>query len=51
MPIYHCTHCHYTFEQDGEAKSCPDCGKQEVRSATEAEIEELKHYPKDELDN
>ena len=40
--IYTCDACLYTFtEQDGCAQ-CPDCGKKNVRQATEKE--ELEYY-------
>ena len=40
--IYTCKSCLYTFmEQDG-CGQCPDCGKKNVRQATEKE--ELEYY-------
>ena len=47
MPVYHCKNCHFTFKQEGEAENCPDCGKPEVRLATEEEVEEFTHRPAD----
>ena len=44
MPIYHCTNCHFTFKREGMVESCPDCGKPDIRPATEAEIEEFQRY-------
>lgn len=42
MPVYHCTHCGFTFKREGEVTNCPDCGKPEVRLALQSEIEDLK---------
>lgn len=33
-----CTVCQYTFISDGEVERCPDCGKLQVRIATEDEV-------------
>lgn len=44
MPVYHCTNCHFTFKREGKVDSCPDCGKPDVRPATEAEIKEFQRY-------
>jgi len=35
--FYTCCKCHYTFPVVGEVNSCPDCGKTEIREATEQE--------------
>lgn len=43
MPVYHCTNCHFTFKREGEVTTCPDCGKPDIRPATEQEIEDFKH--------
>lgn len=41
MPqIYVCDTCHFLFERSGEIDRCPDCGKQTIRLAAEAEQKE-----------
>lgn len=35
--IYTCDACLYTFRSDHKPPACPDCGKHEVRAATENE--------------
>ena len=47
---YICDACKFQFVRYGEIKTCPDCGKETVRTATVTEIayfkklqEELKH--------
>lgn len=36
---YTCAACRYTFLTDNEAERCPDCGKLQVRAATQDEVE------------
>lgn len=40
--LYTCMACQYTFESPQEPDQCPDCGKTEVRPATELEVEEYR---------
>ena len=40
--IYTCGECLYTFMEREECEQCPDCGKKNVRQATEKE--ELEYY-------
>lgn len=40
--IYTCDACLYTFIEQDECDQCPDCGKKNVRQATEKE--ELEYY-------
>jgi len=40
--IYACDACRYIFEAERQITQCPDCGKFEVRSATENEISEYE---------
>lgn len=40
--FYTCKKCLYTFEAKYKPEQCPDCGKREVREATEKEIAEYK---------
>jgi rRNA maturation endonuclease Nob1 len=35
--IYICDKCLFIFERVGEVAACPDCGKPDIREATEAE--------------
>lgn len=34
-----CDTCRYTFVSDKEVERCPDCGKLQVRAATQDEVE------------
>ena len=47
MAVYHCNKCHFTFKREGEVDSCPDCGKPDIRLATDEEIEEFNRYLKE----
>ncbi len=40
---YTCDACRYTFESDKLPDRCPDCGKLQVRRASESEIYEYEH--------
>lgn len=40
--IYACDACRYIFETEEKITQCPDCGKFEIRAATEDEISEYK---------
>ena len=40
--IYTCDKCHFIFERVGEVSTCPDCGKDAIREANEAEKEEFR---------
>lgn len=40
MNYYICDVCKFQFEKYGKVDSCPDCGKEAVRLATEDEISE-----------
>ena len=40
--FYTCKKCLYTFEAKYKPDQCSDCGKREVREATEKEIAEYK---------
>ena len=40
---YTCDACRYTFESDKLLDRCPDCGKLQVRRASESEIYEYEH--------
>ncbi len=37
MGYYICDACRFQFEDTSQPDSCPDCGKDEVREATEQE--------------
>ena len=39
MAIYTCDACLFTFERKEEPISCPDCGKERLREATDLETE------------
>lgn len=42
--VYTCENkdCGFIFERYGETVRCPDCGKLQIRPATEAEIQEFR---------
>ena len=40
--IYTCDKCLFTFERVGALITCPDCGKETIREATDAEKEEFR---------
>lgn len=42
--IYACDHCLYLFETEEEPDRCPDCGKTNIRPATELEEQEFHRY-------
>ena len=42
---YTCDACRYTFESDKLPDRCPDCGKLQVRRASESEIYEYVRTP------
>ena len=44
MKIYTCDHCRYIFPARLLPAGCPDCGKDQVRSADEKEIREYRHF-------
>ena len=39
--IYTCNKCLFTFERVGEVITCPDCGKEAIREASDSEKEEF----------
>jgi uncharacterized Zn finger protein (UPF0148 family) len=44
--IYTCGNCHFMFERTGEILSCPDCGRPDIRQASEEEqAEYIKTRP------
>lgn len=47
MKIFVCDHCKYVFESEEDVSQCPDCGKYEVRAATQSEIEEYEKRKED----
>ena len=42
--IYTCEKCKFLFEAEIEVTQCPDCGKFEVRPASQQEINEYARY-------
>ena len=44
MMIYTCKKCRFMFEGKGYVEHCPDCGSDELRSATKAEQAEYRMY-------
>ena len=40
--IYTCTQCHFTFHRTSTVETCPDCGKADLREATDKEKNEYK---------
>ena len=46
--LYHCTHCYYSFLSDQKTNQCIDCGKYNVREATNSEVWEWVRYAMEE---
>lgn len=44
MKYFTCKKCRYTFCMNVECEQCPDCGKKDVRPATESEIQEYLKF-------
>ena len=40
--IYTCNHCRFIFSRVGKTENCPDCGKPNVREASDKEKEEFQ---------
>lgn len=40
LEIFTCDICHYTFADQLNCSQCPDCGKKQIRIATESEKQE-----------
>ena len=40
--IYACDHCHFLFFRTSPVQQCPDCGKENIRPATQEEIQEFE---------
>ena len=54
MKYFICDACKFQFTRSEEPERCPDCGKENIREANEAEIldfiklqEEKKHWDED----
>ena len=45
--IYICTACKYTFTSGTRLDRCPDCGKQAVHPATEAEVKDYERIQRE----
>lgn len=48
--IFACDNCYYLFTAEDGCDRCPDCGKERIRPANEAEIaeyQERKHHTSD----
>lgn len=46
MEIFTCDTCHYTFAGQSDCDQCPDCGKKQIRIATEQEQQEYLEHQK-----
>ena len=44
MKYFACKKCRYTFCAEDECERCVDCGKKDIRPATEAEIKEYQKF-------
>lgn len=44
MKYFTCNKCRYTFCAEDECARCADCGKKDIRPATEDEIEEYQKF-------
>lgn len=45
--IYTCNKCKFTFERIGEIDQCPDCGKKDIREASDSEKADYIAYQKE----
>ncbi len=43
--IYACDACKFLFKRISDPEQCPDCGKYNIRPATEKEAEEFNNRP------
>lgn len=44
MKYFTCKKCRYTFCTDVECERCPDCGKKDIRPATDGVIQEYLKF-------
>lgn len=40
--VYACGQCHFLFSRVSPIARCPDCGKENIRPATQEEIQEFE---------
>ena len=40
--VYVCDYCHFLFSRIASVDRCPDCGKENIRPATQEEIQEFE---------
>lgn len=45
--VYICERCRFLFSQDAVPDRCPDCGKETVRPAEPAEVQEYERQRQD----
>jgi len=45
--IYTCQRCKFTFKRTGKVETCPDCGSDSIRPATDEEIADFERYVKE----
>ena len=45
--VYTCKKCKFMFDRKGYVERCPDCGSENIRSATKQEQEEFEGYQKE----
>lgn len=43
--IYACDMCKFLFKRVSEPEQCPDCGKYNIRPATNEEVDEFNNRP------
>lgn len=51
MNYFTCNICRYTFCTEEECERCPDCGKNDLRLATEEEIAQYQKFREEFKDN
>lgn len=44
--VYFCNHCHFLFSRVSPIETCPDCGKENIRPASQAEQKEFESRKK-----
>ena len=45
--VYTCKTCKFMFDRKGYVERCPDCGSENIRSATVEEKEEFEGYQRE----
>ena len=49
--VYVCENCHFLFSRHSMPDRCPDCGKEAIRPAEPAEVQEFEKQLEDAQNN